>query len=230
MIQGTLEALSNLTFLEWLLLLAILSSIAWITSRFEKPNLPKKKYRRYILIGLVVLNVVFIQLMSSDVLTSVDEVKYGIIDFEMAKTETRADDIRSAWIDEENKVELPVGSGKLVWISDIAEKDIYLDLGFILSYVSLFGFISFWIADVLNQGPLSKAGIMIGWGPLIAGLLDLVENTAMLLMLNHGASGLLAGISFWSALPKFIIILAGFGIYLIVGLITLVVQALRARK
>ena len=89
MVQKTLEALSSLTFLEWLLLFAILSLIAWITSRFEKPNLPEKKYRLYILIGLAILFVVFIKQMSSDVLTSVKEVQHGIIDFEMAKTQLR---------------------------------------------------------------------------------------------------------------------------------------------
>jgi len=221
MLKGTLQVLKDLSIPEWIVLIAVLCLIGWLTSRFDNPIQPIPRFRRLVLFGLIVINGFVISQMSQGVLTKVDEVENGIIDFEMAKTEDRAKSILSAWNKDGNRVEFPEDSGKLVLISDVARRDIVIDFGFILSYVALLGYICFWMAGNQTIPFFSRAGTMLGWGVVIAGILDMVENTAMLIMLKNGATRILATISFWSALPKFAITLGFVVVYIFVALVAL---------
>ena len=70
-----------------------------------------------------------------------------------------------------------------------------------------------------NLYPARDVGLEIGTDA--GGILDMIENTAMLIMLKNGATVVLAVSSFWSALPKFVITLGFVVVYIIVALAAL---------
>ena len=227
MLQGMIAVLKELKWFEVLLLAGILVLIGWTASRLKNPMpiVPVSLwFRGGVLLGLVVLNALIISWMSRPPMNSVDVVRNGIIDFELAKTEQKAGAIRTAWLAEENAVEFPAGSGKMASLAAIAQRNIYIDFLFIPSYVLLLSFACFWIAENIRWDVLSQVGTVIGWGIVVAGVLDIVENLAMLGMLANGPTPLLAALSFWCAVPKFVILLGFAGAFILVGLVTLMVQ------
>lgn len=116
---------------------------------------------------------------------------YKIVSYELAKTRENVSKIFLAWNE----------SGKAK-----AQEEIKIDFAFILYYVITLGFIYFWLADVYKDKWIEPVALTLGWSIFIAGLLDVIENIALLRMLNKGmGEQLLAGIAFWTALPKSII-------------------------
>lgn len=227
MIKGTLSALAGLRWFEVLVLTGILILIGWVTLRLKNPIqfVPASAwFRLSVLLVLVFLNLLIISWMSSNQLNTVSVVRHGIIDFELAKTDIRAKEIRTAWAVEENQVEFPDGSGRIVALVEIARRDIFIDFLFIAGYVALISFSCFWIAEDIRWDVLSQAGTMIGWSVVAAGVLDVVENLAMLVMLEDGPTPFLAAVSFWSALPKFVLILGFAGAFILAGLAILSIQ------
>jgi len=132
-------------------------------------------------------------------------VPHGIISFELAKDGETAEKIITHWRCP-NKVDT------------IAKREINVDFLFIPSYVALLGFLCFSIANA-TEGPLSVLALALGWAMPIAGLLDVVENVALLQMLNHEAADLPAGIAFWTALPKLIVTLYIVTPFILIGIL-----------
>lgn len=116
---------------------------------------------------------------------------HGVVSFELARDARTANDILANW--DEGSIHA-------------ARRQTWLDFLFVLAYVALLSFACFWIAEKTN-GILSIVGLTLGWAVPIAGFFDVVENIALLKMLDSGAADLPAKIAYWMALPKFVILL-----------------------
>ena len=183
--------------LELIVLVIVLTGILFLGSQigrgFGNPldyMLTSTSSRWIALIVLLIITGTVGSSMGAKELGNYPESPYKIISFELAKTEETAGKIIEAW----------GGAGK-----SLAKKEIITDFGFIVCYVALLGLICFWVADAQKGRWVSPVWLALGWSMLIAGLLDVIENIALLRMLDAGASGLLAGLAFWAALPKSII-------------------------
>jgi hypothetical protein len=137
--------------------------------------------------------------MSVNAFVDPETTPHGIVSFELAKDQTRADEIMTAWAEKTTS-----GEKRLL---EVAQKDIKIDFAFILCYAALMGLTCFWIAAVQRNQLAASLGVTLGWSVLLAGLLDAIENLALLRMIAGGGSDLLAKIAFWTALPKLIVIL-----------------------
>jgi hypothetical protein len=62
----------------------------------------------------------------------------------------------------------------------------------------------------------ARLGVMLSWLVPVAGILDAVENYALIRMLIAGPSDLWAGVSWWCATPKFILVGLGL-VFALVG-------------
>ncbi len=199
---------------EWLLAIAILGVAIFIgymgAKSFGNP-LRFVQINRWVL--LVVLAAVFVGVSSQ---MKADELKkpcitpYGVISFELAKDSETAKNILDNWGED---------------TVNVAKYQTWMDFLFILAYVAALSFICFWVAEG-NKGILSLAGLTIGWILPVAGLFDVIENIALLRMLNSGADDLPARIAFWMALPKFTIILCLAIPFVLLSVVILVISGL----
>jgi hypothetical protein len=148
---------------------------------------------RFVAINRWVLLVILVVICGGVVLQMNDGVlpPHGVVSFEMARDADTAKDILTKW-DE--------------GIIHAVRRQTWLDFLFVLAYVALLSFACFWIAEKTN-GILSHVGLTLGWAVPIAGLFDVVENIALLKMLDSGSADLPAKIAYWMALPKFVILL-----------------------
>ena len=205
MYKGALETVTKMSLIELVYLVILLAVILFLGrvcgnvfgNLMDFINISP-------LIPFAILVLAFVGVasqMSVNSLIDPQTTPHGIISFELAKDKTRADDIMKAWGE---KATSGAGGKKLI---DVAQKDIKIDFAFILCYAALMGFTCFWIAAAQENNFVASVGLTLGWSVAIAGLLDVIENLALLRMIASGASDLLAKIAFWSALPKLIIIL-----------------------
>jgi hypothetical protein len=99
----------------------------------------------------------------------------------------------------------------------IARQQLYVNFGFIDFYPLFFSL----ACAMLSESPFDKmtaVGVFISWALLVAGLLDIVENLALLRMLNTGASQFFAWLATMCAGSKFLIVYSGLGYLLLQGL------------
>ena len=119
---------------------------------------------------------------------------YNIIHFEFAGTLERAQAIMSSWGPE--NCERAIGQ-------------IYVDYAFLCCYPQA---IALGILAVLRN---TRSNRLLNWGRWLAwlqwpaGLLDAVENAALIALLKGNTAAWLAPLAWWSAAPKFAIVLAG---------------------
>jgi hypothetical protein len=183
-----------------------------ITHPFEK--IPAKN-RRYIYWPMFILTLVLAATLNSlgnDLKTAKDEQDNqvspkGIVSFELIKDQAEARRMLGYW-GESRKVSAAFNLG--------------LDYLFIFAYANTIAFGCVWIACALRERQflrLAAAGIFIAWLQWLAGILDAMENAALIKILFHGPTDALALISRWCAIPKFAFTL-GFGNgYIIFGLL-----------
>jgi hypothetical protein len=150
------------------------------------------------------------------------------------------DDLREA-LDNSGQPVTPHGIGSFELVHNAAEADrilhfwgttgkmsAALNLGFdylfIVAYANTLALGCVWVACLLRERGfrrLAAAGIFFAWLQWLAGILDCVENAALIRILFHGPTDTLALISRWCAIPKFTLALV-FGLgYLILGTIVL---------
>jgi hypothetical protein len=119
----------------------------------------------------------------------------GIIGFELAFTTSNARRIVGGW------------AGSL----DVAAKQVWYDYVFILGYACSLLFICFHAADYASHrghADLASLAEFAGYGALLAGLLDGIENVGLLLMLAGRISTLIVLVTSLCATMKFVLALA----------------------
>lgn len=162
-----------------------------------------------IIIGLVIVLLVYI-LIFLPIETSVST--YGILDYEFAWTQDRAEKILSVWgVQGRNKELL----------------GIYWDFLFIIGYISLaFGLIVLILRK--SEGKIQKLGIYFILVPFLTGFFDIIENINLLVMLSTPTSftALTPFIASISALIKFGFLFTAI-IYFIAGLIILIMRRVK---
>ncbi len=131
----------------------------------------------------------------------------GIVSFELAGSPERAAEILASW----SAVQ---GSGSPLLRAAFVQG---LDFLFIPIYSSAVAVACIWSARRLrSQGwPLARAGIPAAWSQWLAGLFDVVENIALVILLFGRVSSPWPRIAWICALTKFTLLFAGltYGFY-----------------
>jgi hypothetical protein len=109
----------------------------------------------------------------------------GVVNFELAKTFTNATDIINA-----------VGKRPLQW-------NIGIDFLFIIAYSFFFFFCCWALMNNYRSSGLKTLGLIFLELSVLVGVLDLVENIAMLITLGGYGSDISVTVSRWAAIIKF---------------------------
>jgi len=156
----------------------------WITERGQ----------RYALGILAVLTIsVSFSLSSNSAVLATEAAPRGIISYEFAYTATAAEQMLLSW-------------------SPMARQRAMLSLGLDYLFLVLYpAFISLACARVAlrlrERSPgAARLGVLLAWLVLAAGVLDAVENYALIQMLLTGPSDLWAQLAWWCATPKFALV------------------------
>jgi len=115
---------------------------------------------------------------------------YGIVGLELAGTPERAGIILVAW----------GGRG-----TTVAAFGLGLDFLFALAYAATLATACSALAGASAHRVWSRLGIWLAWGALAAGAFDLVENTAIAMMLLQGELSPWAAVATTCAVPKFLL-------------------------
>ena len=127
----------------------------------------------------------------------------GIVSFELAMDFSKAQAIMNAW-DSNAKIYALFGLG--------------LDYLYMFAYSFAIGLACIRIATLLplSLSTISTAGIWIAWALWLAALLDATENYALMKLMLGSQNPTWALVSFYCAIPKFVIIAVGL-CYVIIG-------------
>jgi hypothetical protein len=185
-----------------------------MTHPFEKIPAKNRKYLYWPMFVLTLVLSATLTILGNDLKDAKDEQgkpvsPQGILSFEFIKDAAEANHMLRYW-DESTKVSAAFNLG--------------LDYLFIFAYANTIAFGCVWVAGALRERSflgLAAAGIFIAWLQWLAGILDAVENAALIRILFHGPTDTLANISRWCAIPKFILTLGLGNGYLILGLLIL---------
>jgi hypothetical protein len=118
----------------------------------------------------------------------------GVVSFELARTQDRAEQILESWRGLERT----------------AERQLLIDFGFLIVYPALLALCCAMLSEAA-AGRLQAVGVCISWAVLAAGPLDALENIALLQMLRHGAGAALAQTAAGCASLKFLAVFFAFG-------------------
>jgi hypothetical protein len=185
-----------------------------MTHPFEKIPAKNRKRIYWAMFGFTLFLSVTITLLGSDLKEYIDNngqlvAPHGVASFELIHNAAEADRILHFW----------GTSGKMS-----AALNLGFDYLFILAYANTIAFGCVWIASILRERKFLRwaaAGIFFAWLQWLAGVLDCIENAALIRILFHAPTDTLALISRWCAIPKFTLALV-FGLgYQIVGLLIL---------
>ena len=182
-----------------------------MTHPFEKIPAKNRQAIFWSMFAFTLFLAITITLLGSDLKEAIDNngqlvTPHGIASFELVHNAAEADRILHFW-----------GTpGKLS-----AALNLGFDYLFIWAYANTLAFGCVWIACLLRErgfSLLATAGIFFAWLQWLAGILDCIENAALIKILFHGPTDTLALISRWCAIPKFTLTLIfGFG-YQLIGL------------
>ena len=160
--------------------------------------------QKRVLIMLVVLSLLLTFIFSRlDIPLKTSEAPMGIVSFELAMEFSKAQAIINSWGSTARSYAL-FGLG--------------LDYLYMFAYSFAIGMACIRIATFLPRRflTLSTSGIWIAWASWLAALLDATENYALMQLMLGSQNSTWALISFYCAIPKFIIITVGLG-YVIIG-------------
>ena len=155
----------------------------------------------FLLLGLSFLIIAVMQLTGALLIT--DAAPYGIISFELAGSVTKIEKILASW-DTDTMVRAAFALG--------------FDFLFIPVYVSTIVLLCGIIANALqkNKRPISSLGSFLAWGVIFAGLMDIVENVALVKIIFGTVASPWPEIALWSAILKFSLIIFGL-VFIIYG-------------
>lgn len=162
---------------------------------------------RWVLLGLLIIGTVAfaIKLTNQGKPLRTSVAPNGILSYEFAWSKSKAELILGSWNS----------------ITDIARRQIIIDFGFLIVYPLALSL----ACAMLTEAPanqMAAVGVFISWAALTAGLLDAIENFALLRMLEMGASGSLARLAGFCAGVKFVAVYASLGYIVLQGLGSLI--------
>jgi hypothetical protein len=185
-----------------------------MTHPFEKIPAPYRKRIYWTMFVFTLFLSIALNLAGSDLTAYIDNngqpvTPHGIGSFELIRNAEEADRILHFW-----------GTpGKVS-----AAFNIGFDYLFIFAYANTIALGCVWLAAALRRHKftlLAAAGIFFAWLQWLAGILDCIENLAMMKILFDAPTDTLAQISRWCAIPKFTLALV-FGLgFQIIGLLIL---------
>ncbi len=143
------------------------------------------------LLAWTILLTILSQLINSPLRTSAAPT--GIVSFELARTSATAKYIITSW-DKGDQLFAAFGLG--------------LDYLYMVSYAFTISLACLLSADRM-KGWFARFGIWLGWGVVLAALLDGVENVGLMYSLVGYAGELWPMVSFWCATIKFAFIILG---------------------
>lgn len=114
------------------------------------------------------------------------------------------------------------------WGADLvaaAKKQVMVDFLFLLLYPLFFSIACVLLALILPE-KLQLIGLMVSWGVLLAGLLDAIENIAILLMLEGNFATPVPQVATIAAAVKFTLVIGAVG-FLGIGGITAIISRLK---
>ena len=160
------------------------------------------------LLGLTILWMIVFGLTGAPLTT--EAAPYGVVSFELAGTVERTWQILDSW-DVETQLRAAFGLG--------------LDFVFIITYASTIAFGCGLASQVLKDRnwPLNSWGSLLSWAVILAALLDIVENIALLTIIFGSVTSPWPEIARWCAIPKFILVFIGV-VYVIYGGVVLLVD------
>jgi hypothetical protein len=161
-------------------------------------------FQRQLLLILILLNAVIITVMS---LIAQALLPFNIVVFELAGTVDVAKEMLETWKQNDVMAELFFLLG--------------IDYLFMLVYSFSLWFVCLQAADYFKSA--ASALIFLAWLQPVAGILDAVENAALYQLSLGSEDAWWPALSFWCAVPKFIIALAG----VLTGIVYLIVHSLR---
>jgi hypothetical protein len=196
------------SFADWALFLFITGlvlGLGYLCGRLFGNPIESIKWNKWVVLCILFIPLIAIirpmkgsnealQIKSED--SSKSDPVYGIVLFEMAREKGEAQKIINKW---EEKTSLDLRGE--------AKRQLKLDFLFISIYVVILMYGWFLVSDKADNNLIASSALMLGWAMLFAGILDSIENLALLRMLNHGASASMAALAFWCALPKFVVTL-----------------------
>ncbi len=169
-------------------------------------SVPSDRRGRYFwhLVVLAVLTMVILNLVGSPLTTAAAPV--GIISFEFAGNVSQAEKILSSW-DAEARQRAAFVQG--------------LDFLFIPIYAGAIAFGCLMASGVFRTKgwAMASLGENLAWLVLLAGLLDIIENYALVVMLFDVPANPWPQVAFWCAAPKFIFVAVGILYTLLGGLV-----------
>ena len=150
--------------------------------------------------------VVMIALIVLDSPLQTESAPHGIVSFEFAGTLSLAQEMLESW----------GSTGQLY-----AALSLGLDYLYLVLYSACIALGCALVASNLaTHKTLSGIGIVLSWAQFGAGGLDVLENIALIRILLGSELAFWPALSWWCALPKFVIVLAGLG-YIVIGTILL---------
>lgn len=142
------------------------------------------------------------------------ETPLGILDLEFANNSVKTGEIMSAWSNTEADTSDKISA---------AIKNTWLDFIFIFFY----SFLLFHTCRIISKkfkGPLLKTGNALALGALLAGSLDVAENTGMLITLNGHVSATVAMLTSIFAITKWMIVITILAFIILTGPVALTRQ------
>ncbi len=175
---------------------------AWLPAHVQRPVFVA-------LAAVAILLMVVLQVLGAPLKTDGAPAPNGIISFELAGDLAAATSILQAW-----------GSQGQVY----AGLQLGLDYLFIVAYATAIALGCAVCAQALHDRGLRFAplGIWLAWALFVAGLLDCIENYALIQLLLGSQDALMPLVARWCAIPKFAIVIAGLAYVVAAGLALLV--------
>jgi hypothetical protein len=169
------------------------------------------------LVPLVVFTLVVmagLQVLGGPLMT--EEAPAGIVSFEFAGELSEAQSMVESW-----------GQKGQVY----AGLNLGLDYLFLVVYASTIGLGCVLMGQGLSKqvGYMGPWGVVLAWGQLAAGLLDSIENYALIQVLLGSEQRLWPVVARWCAVPKFVIVAVGL-LYIVIGGMVVVVRVRRGKE
>ncbi len=137
--------------------------------------------------------VLFLQLLSLDYSLVTTEARWGTLSYELAVTSQRAADILTSW--------------KNSGVTETAKVRLGLDMAFLIAYPLFFRSWITWLYQDSGER-IFRIGAPLARAVLLCAPLNLMENLALLRMLDAGASSGLALLATSAAAIKFVLVAA----------------------
>lgn len=151
-------------------------------------RIPRGQLRRVFVPTLSVTVVVGV------VLLLLDPGGKGIVGLEVAGSVATANEVIGAW-DERDVIHAAFGTG--------------LDYLFLLAYANAVALACVWGRRVFRHQWLIALGGLLAWAAWLGGLLDAVENLALLDMIRGPVTSPWPQVAAWCAYPKFVLVYGG---------------------